>query len=140
MKTLLIVVLLTLGSGIAYAQNGGVVPQPDIVNAVGQIANAANQSAAQAAQTQLIRQQTELLKQQTEALRQQNALLKEQQQAALAARLSAARKPKIDDINPATGLPKFATFAEYEDAKDEWLIEEALRRFEALHPTKKEQK
>jgi hypothetical protein len=46
----------------------------------------------------------------------------------------------IDDINPATGQPKFASYAEYEDAKDEWLIEEALRRFDALHPARKEQK
>ncbi len=140
MKTSLIVVLLTLGSGIAYAQNGGVIPPPDIANAGAQIANAGNHAAAQAAQTQLIRQQTELLKQQTEALRQQNALLREQQQAALVAAVSAARKPKIDDINPATGQPKFASYAEYEDAKDEWLIEEALRRFDALHPARKEQK
>jgi hypothetical protein len=136
MKTLLIVVVLTLGSGFAYAQSGGVIPPPDIANAGAQIANAGNQAAAQAAQTRLIRQQTELLKQQTEALRQQNALLKEQQQAALGA-VPAAHKPKIDDVNPATGQPRFASYAEYEDAKDEWLIEEALRRFESLHPTKK---
>lgn len=120
------VVFLILGSGIAYSQN---IPAPDIANAGGQIANAGNQAAAQAAQTQLIRQQTELLKQQTEALKQQNALLMQQ--------TTLVPKPKITDINPATGLPKFATYTEYEDAKDEWLIEEAVRRFEALHPTKK---
>lgn len=140
MKRILIVVLLSAAS---WAQNGGVIPPPDIAHMGGEIANAGNRAAAQAADTALIRQQTQLLKQQTEALKQQNALLKQQQEqaAALAAQpaktfiaSAAIRKPKIDDIDAASGHPRFATYADYEDAKDEWLIEEAVRRFEALHP------
>jgi len=82
----------------------------------------------------LLRQQTALLKQQTKALKQQNELRKQQQAAALAAPVapSATRNPRVGDLDTVTGQPKFATFAEYEDAKDEWLIEEAVRRFQAL--------
>lgn len=38
-------------------------------------------------------------------------------------------KPKIDDIDPKTKQPKFKTYAEYEDAKDAWLRQEAIREF-----------
>ena len=41
----------------------------------------------------------------------------------------AAAKPKIDDLDPKTKLPKFKTYAEYEDAKDTWLRQETLREF-----------
>ncbi len=41
----------------------------------------------------------------------------------------AAAKPKIDDKDEKTGQPKFKTYAEYEDAKDEWLRKETLREF-----------
>lgn len=134
MKTIILVVcVLCVG---CFAQNGGTVPPPDIVGAAGDIASAPVRAQTQAAQAALIRQQTELLKQQTEALKQQNALLEEQRKAAsIAARspefLSPVRKPRIDDIDAATGKPRFATYADYEDAKDEWIIEEAIRRFEA---------
>ena len=40
-----------------------------------------------------------------------------------------AAKPKIDDIDPKTKLPKYKTYAEYEDAKDTWLRQETLREF-----------
>ena len=39
-------------------------------------------------------------------------------------------KPKIDDVDPKTGQPKFKTYGEYEDAKDEWLRKEAIREFQ----------
>jgi hypothetical protein len=39
----------------------------------------------------------------------------------------AAPKPKIDDVD-ATGKPKYKSFAEYEDAKDRWLLEEGARQ------------
>jgi len=48
--------------------------------------------------------------------------------------ITLTRKPQIDDIDPKTGKLRFANYAEYEEVKDEWLIEEAIRRFEALHP------
>ncbi len=120
----------------SWAQNGGVVPPPDIVGATNQNINSINQANTQAAQAALLRQQTALLKQQTKALKQQNELRKQQQAAALASPVTppATRKPRVDDLDPVTGQPRFATFAEYEDAKDEWLIEEALRRFQALLP------
>ena len=40
----------------------------------------------------------------------------------------AAPKPKIDDVD-AAGKPKYKNFAEYEDAKDDWLRKETLREF-----------
>lgn len=134
MKRLLIVILLSAAS---WAQNGGVIPFPNISDSINQSQQTANQTSITTAQTAQIRQQTALLKQQTEALKQQNELTKQQQQAALlAAKTSSSviRKPRIDDVDLATGKPRFATYAEYEDAKDEWLIEETLRRFEALRP------
>ena len=129
MRQILIVIVL----GVAgWAQNGGVIPAPDIAKEAGEVAAAPAKAQSQAAQTALIKQQTQLLKQQTEALKQQNALMEQQKQF-----ISAVRKPRIDDIDAVTGKPRFATYAEYEDAKDEWLIEEAMRRFEALHPSSK---
>ncbi len=41
----------------------------------------------------------------------------------------AAPKPKIDDKDEKTGQPKYKTYAEYEDAKDEWLRKETLWEF-----------
>ena len=41
----------------------------------------------------------------------------------------AAAKPKIDDKDEKTGQSKYKTYAEYEDAKDEWLRKETLREF-----------
>jgi hypothetical protein len=122
---------------VSFAQNGGVIPPPDIANT--DVAGAAQRAYRQGVEAQQIRQQTRLLKEQTDALKRQNALMEQQQKAALVAQdhsqqfIPAARKPRIDDIDAATGKPRFATFADYEDAKDEWLIEEAMRRFEALH-------
>lgn len=43
-------------------------------------------------------------------------------------------KPKIDEVDPKTGKFRYAKYIDYEEAKDEWLIGEALRRFEVLHP------
>lgn len=128
MKQLFVVLLL---AAPIWAQNGGVVPPPDIAGSAKDIAGAPARAQTQAAQTEQIRQQTELLKQQTEALKQQNALLEQQRKATLdlGQFLVPVRKPRVDDIDAATGKPRFATYAEYEDAKDEWVIEEAIRRF-----------
>lgn len=129
MKRLLIVILFSVSS---WAQDGGVIPFPNISDSINQTQRTANQTTITAAQTRLIRQQTALLMQQTEALKEQNELVKQGQQTALlAAKTSppAIRKPRIDDVDLATGKPRFASFADYEDAKDEWLIEETLRRF-----------
>jgi hypothetical protein len=41
----------------------------------------------------------------------------------------AALKPRIDDKDEKTGQPKYKTYAEYEDAKDDWLRKETLREF-----------
>lgn len=40
----------------------------------------------------------------------------------------AAARPKIDDLDPKTNQPKYKTYAEYENAKDEWLLEEGARK------------
>jgi hypothetical protein len=42
----------------------------------------------------------------------------------------AAPKPKIDDVDEKTGKPKYQSYAEYEDAKDQWLLEEGARKFQ----------
>ncbi len=43
-------------------------------------------------------------------------------------------------MDPKTNQPKFKTFAEYEDAKDQWLQDEAVRKFqETSSKTAKEQ-
>lgn len=42
----------------------------------------------------------------------------------------AAPKPKIDDVDPKTGKAKYKSFAEYEDAKDAWLLDEGARKFQ----------
>ena len=49
-------------------------------------------------------------------------------QPATEAKPKANLKPKIDDVDPKTNQPKFKSFAEYEDAKDQWLVEEGERR------------
>lgn len=135
MKRILIVIVFL--SAATWGQDAGVIPPPDIVGASQAIAQAPARAQAEASQIALIRQQTALLKQQTEAMREQNAFLQEQQRGALTAGQNPlstnARKPQIDDVDPLTKRPKFAKYADYEDAKDEWLIEEALRRFEAVY-------
>lgn len=39
-------------------------------------------------------------------------------------------KPKIDDQDPKTGKAKYASYAEYEDAKDNWLRQDTIREFQ----------
>jgi hypothetical protein len=39
-------------------------------------------------------------------------------------------KPKIDDVDPKTGKPKFATYQDYEDARDDYNRKEAIREFQ----------
>lgn len=46
-----------------------------------------------------------------------------------AAKSEASPKPKIDDVD-AQGKPKFKTYGDYEDARDEWNRQELLRVFE----------
>jgi hypothetical protein len=41
----------------------------------------------------------------------------------------AAPKPKIDDVDEKTGKPKYESYADYEDAKDQWLRQDTLREF-----------
>jgi hypothetical protein len=38
-------------------------------------------------------------------------------------------RPKIDDLDPKTGQHKYANFAAYEQAKDAWSRQEAIREF-----------
>lgn len=77
MKRILIAVILLPGA--SWAQNGGVIPPPDIVHAAGEIAEAPAKAQAEAAQTALLRQQAALLKQQAELLKQQAALKQHEQ-------------------------------------------------------------
>jgi hypothetical protein len=79
-------------------------------------------------------------------LEQPPATQRETQQAsqpakeATKAATTATPKPKIDDVDPKTGKPKYATYAEYEDAKDQWLQDEAVRKFqESSSKTQREQ-
>jgi hypothetical protein len=39
-------------------------------------------------------------------------------------------RPQIDDVDPKTGKAKYATYADYEAAKDDWLKQETLREFQ----------
>jgi hypothetical protein len=39
-------------------------------------------------------------------------------------------RPEIDDVDPRTGEPKYANYAEYEEAKDAWTRQEAIREFQ----------
>ncbi len=110
-----ILIFLMFLSTASWAQSGAYAPV-DIVQSELQQQQLNQNAQAQYAQQQLLRQQTELLKQQTEALRRQNELVKQQQQAALMAAQTpspANRKPKIDDIDPVTKQPRFASYAEY---------------------------
>ena len=75
-------------------------------------------------------------------LREENARLKSQpsqtQQRSESAQPSPAAteteapkatdKPKIDDIDPKTKQPKYKNYAEFQDAKDQWLLDEGVRR------------
>ena len=49
-------------------------------------------------------------------------------------------KPKIDDVDEKTGEPKYATYADYDAAKDEWLREDAIRRFREESATTERQR
>jgi hypothetical protein len=51
-----------------------------------------------------------------------------QQTSQSATEAKAAPKPKIDDVD-AAGKPKYKSYAEYEDAKDQWLRQDTLREF-----------
>jgi Sec-independent protein translocase protein TatA len=129
MKQILIVILLC---GASWSQ----VPAPDIAGQAGDAADAAQRAYREVEETRQIRQRTALLKQQTENLKKQNTLSGATQVTVSTTAvqfITPIRKPRIDDIDAATGKPRFASYADFEDAKDEWLIEEAMRRFEALH-------
>lgn len=53
---------------------------------------------------------------------------------------AAPARPKLDDVDPKTGKAKYANYAEYEAAKDQWLIDEGVRRSqEANSKTAQEQ-
>ena len=39
------------------------------------------------------------------------------------------KKPAIDDVDQKTGKPKYSTYADYENARDEWNRKEAIREF-----------
>lgn len=51
-------------------------------------------------------------------------------QPATESKATATPRPKIDDVDAKTGKPKFALYADYEAAKDEWLQNEAIRKFQ----------
>jgi len=56
---------------------------------------------------------------------------RETQQASQSAAVDKATpRPKIDDVDEKTGKPKYATYADYEAAKDQWLQDEAIRKFQ----------
>jgi len=61
-------------------------------------------------------------------------------EAAPAAQTNPNPRPKIDDVDPKTGKAKYATYGDYEAAKDEWLKKETLREFtETSQKTQREQ-
>jgi hypothetical protein len=39
-------------------------------------------------------------------------------------------RPKIEDVDAKTGQPKYASYADYEIARDEWLQNESVRKFQ----------
>lgn len=45
-----------------------------------------------------------------------------------------APKPKIDELDSRTGKFKYANYGQYEEAKDQWLLEESVRRCRAVSP------
>jgi len=51
-------------------------------------------------------------------------------QPAADAKTSATAKPKIDDVDPKTNQPKYKSYADYEEAKDAWNRQEAIREFQ----------
>ena len=57
-----------------------------------------------------------------------------QQTSQAAAEVKAApdanARPKIDDVDPKTGKAKFANYGEYEDARDAWNRQQAIREFQ----------
>jgi hypothetical protein len=48
-----------------------------------------------------------------------------------AAESKAEPRPKIDDVDAKTGQPKFASYADYQAANDEWLQNDTIRKFQA---------
>lgn len=41
-----------------------------------------------------------------------------------------SKRPQIDDVDPKTGKAKYATYAEYENARDEWNRKQTIREFQ----------
>lgn len=50
--------------------------------------------------------------------------------AAADAKSKGTPRPKLDDVDPKTGKAKFATYAEFDEAKDAWNRAEAIREFQ----------
>jgi hypothetical protein len=48
-----------------------------------------------------------------------------------AAESKAEPRPKIDDVDAKTGQPKYASYADYQTANDEWLQNDTIRKFQA---------
>lgn len=63
----------------------------------------------------------------TETPREVSAETRSAQPEAAAAKTAANPRPKLDDVDK-DGNPKFKTYAEYEEAKDTWLQDEAVRK------------
>lgn len=55
---------------------------------------------------------------------------RETEQKSQAATDGKTPRPQIDDVDEKTGKAKYATYADYETAKDEWLKKETLREFQ----------
>jgi len=51
-------------------------------------------------------------------------------QPAAETKSKAAPRPQIDDVDPKTGKPKFATYDDFLNARDEWNQNEAIRKFQ----------
>jgi len=49
-------------------------------------------------------------------------------------------KPKLEDVDEKTGKPKYATYADYENARDEWNRKEAIREFQEQTSTSERQR
>lgn len=50
--------------------------------------------------------------------------------AAAETKSKGAPRPKIDDVDPKTGKAKYASYAEFDEAKDKWNRDEAIREFQ----------
>lgn len=51
-------------------------------------------------------------------------------QPAAETKSKAEPRPKIDDVDPKTGQPKYASYSDYESARDEWLQNDSIRKFQ----------